>query len=555
MKGCFVLQRRFAYVGHEIALLLKEKHDIDSFCGYVHEREGYDFLKAQRNVEYTDLILDENIQKKYRTEKLDLDFLRRFEQEYGNLWKFISIDRVIRYGQLVREFPHDEASYSYEDMLRIVQVYAKHLLQFLETERPDFIFVYQPGALGTMMLVEIAKKKNIPVIYIVPPITEGLTTLSQRYDRLSWVEKKLVHDASKELHGVECYEKAHEFIRRFKEKPVVYSTVYGSLVKHGKWKQFDFLHPKHFRRTYNYSRLVFRKWNESTEIQSDYTSVRPSHYFYDRFLRKIRTIRGYDDLYSTFDKEMPYAFYALSYEPELSILLLSPFDTDQRNIIWRLARSLPAGMILYVKEHPQMTPYRPRRFYQELKKIPNVRILRPEVSSFEIMRSAQLVSTITGAVGWEASLFGKPVITFGEVFYNALPSVARSKTPEELPALVENSSIPNQEKKIRFDFFPHCSPTVSNATCSMYGKWRQIRKRKKSSCDRFRICWQRKFDWLRNTNHANPSFYSAIKKDRRRFSSKFDYFRPRIAKAWARHHRPYPFYRRQSTARRYFNRI
>ena len=45
---------------------------------------------------------------------------------------------------------------------------------------------------------------------------------------------------------------------------------------------------------------------------------------------------------------------------------------------------------------------------------------------------------ITGTVGWEATLFGKPVITFGDAFYNALPSVTRSRIPEELPTLVQS---------------------------------------------------------------------------------------------------------------------
>ena len=45
---------------------------------------------------------------------------------------------------------------------------------------------------------------------------------------------------------------------------------------------------------------------------------------------------------------------------------------------------------------------------------------------------------ITGTVGWEAALFGKPVITFGDAFYNALPSVTRSRIPEELPTLVQS---------------------------------------------------------------------------------------------------------------------
>src|SRR3989338_10739487 len=139
MKGCLVLQRRFAVIGHELAILLKERHDVDTFCAYVHLRTSYDFLVAQRDIPYTNLILDEDIQKQYKNEILDLTYLAEFEREYGSVWKFIGVDRVIRYGQLVREYPHDTSPYTHEDMLRMVQVYAKQCSAFIDAEKPDFI--------------------------------------------------------------------------------------------------------------------------------------------------------------------------------------------------------------------------------------------------------------------------------------------------------------------------------------------------------------------------------------------------------------------------------
>ena len=50
-------------------------------------------------------------------------------------------------------------------------------------------------------------------------------------------------------------------------------------------------------------------------------------------------------------------------------------------------------------------------------------------------------------------LLGKPVITFGEVFYNAVSSVARSSTPEKLPILVAqqlNRPVGTDEELVRF---------------------------------------------------------------------------------------------------------
>ena len=104
MKACLVLQRRFAYVGNEIASLLKERHGISEFCGYVSTRESYDFLRCQKDVAYTSLLLDEDVHEAYKKETIDWEYLAMLEREYGipNLWPYIENDRIVRYGQLVR---------------------------------------------------------------------------------------------------------------------------------------------------------------------------------------------------------------------------------------------------------------------------------------------------------------------------------------------------------------------------------------------------------------------------------------------------------------------
>ncbi|MBI4093518.1 hypothetical protein HY417_01010 [Candidatus Kaiserbacteria bacterium] len=437
LKGCLVLQRRFAFLGHELAVLLKER-GVDEFCAYVHLRGSYDFLRAQKDILYTSLILDEDIQKVYKDEKLDVEYLKKFEADYGSVWRFIGVDRVVRYGQLTREYPHDTSPYTHEEMLRIVQVYAKRLSKFLDEQKPSFILAYQPGALGTVMLYAMAEMRGIPVLTIVPSATRDVSVVSASYDRLTWAEEIFRKNLQGKPQEIARYAEAKAFVDEFKKKPVIYSDVYSSLIKHGTLRQFEFMLPGKIGSSFRYILHAWRMWHASAETRTDYTTIHPFWYVYDRTKRKIRNLIGANDLYDVFDPKASFAFFALHFEPELSILMLSPFDTNQIEIVKRLAQSLPVGMLLYVKDHPQMTPFRPRRYYKELKKIPNVRLLRPELSSFSIVPHAKLVATITGSVGWEATLLGKPVITFGRVFYNALPSVARSTTPEELPELVKS---------------------------------------------------------------------------------------------------------------------
>ncbi len=470
LKGCFVLQRRFAYLGHELAILLKER-GVNEFCGYVHLRESYEFLKQQKDIRYTSLILDEDIQKQYKNEKLDREFLKNFEAEYGTVWRFINVDRVIRHGQLVREYPHDASPYTEEEMQRIAQVFAKRLLEFLEREKPDFIFMYQPGALGSLMLYDIAKKKGIAVLVIVPTSTRDRIALSETYDRLTWVEAAFRDNLNKKPGEITTYNDAKKLIGEFRKKPVIYSTVYDSLIKHGTLRQFEFFLPRNIGNTIAYLRLLFRNWRDP-ELRSDYTTINPFWYIYDRVKRKLRNLRGVSDLYDEFDPGVPFVFFPLHFEPELSVLLLSPDDTDQLAIVKRLASAVPRGVYVYVKEHPQMTPFRPRRFYKELKKIPNVKLLRPELSSFKIIPASKLVATITGSAGWEATLLGKPVLTFGNVFYNALPSVAYSGSPEGLAALVQEQLAAKVDDDVLVRFV--AALLEDSAECDIFTVWEKI---------------------------------------------------------------------------------
>ncbi|OGG53708.1 hypothetical protein A2851_02370 [Candidatus Kaiserbacteria bacterium RIFCSPHIGHO2_01_FULL_53_29] len=453
VKGCFILQRRFAYIGHELAKFLKEKGAVDEFCGYVQVRDGYRFLKNQPDIRYTELILDEEIQKQYKSEKLDTEYLAKLEDEYGTLWKYINVDRVVRYGQLVREYPHDSSSYTHEEMLRMVQVYAKGIGAFLDEQKPDFVYGYIFGSLGTLLLYDMAKKRGIPVFTTVVPSTEDLVTVSQVYDRVTFVERLLKERMHTPLEKIPNYAEARAFLEKFRNRPFVYTKVVVSREKPGRSGQFSFLKPRKLLWTLYYNLvLTFVEWCRDGERRRDFTTVNPFLHLYDLLKRKARNLIGLDDLYDKFDTSKPYTFFPLQYEPEVTLLLWAPEESDQVQTVARIARSLPVGMLLYVKEHPGMVPFRPRAFYRRLRKIPNVRLINPSISSFDLIKYCALVTVITGTPGWEAALLQKPVITFGTVYYNALSFIGKYKTPEDLPELIKKqlNVTTDDEELLRF---------------------------------------------------------------------------------------------------------
>lgn len=71
-------------------------------------------------------------------------------------------------------------------------------------------------------------------------------------------------------------------------------------------------------------------------------------------------------------------------------------------------------MKVYVKVHPeQLAPLRSKEYYQDIKRIHNVRIIKTECNTYDLIRKAFAVSSLTGTVCWEAQFYGIPAIVLG----------------------------------------------------------------------------------------------------------------------------------------------
>lgn len=453
MKGCFLLQRRFARVGNELASLLKERHGINEFCGYVHSRKSYEFLQQQKEVNYSALLLDEEIHEEYRAEKLDWEYLHMLEREYGlpTLWSYIENDRVVRYRQLLREYPYNAPRYSYEDMLRILQVKAKRILQFLEDEKPDFIVFSVIASMASLLLYTIAKKKRIKTFVLLASRVGSMQLVSDTYG----VYTKFPSQQQRMPANID---KARAFLKDFRDNPRPYAKFESLDVKRpDRSRHFKFLLPRNLFTSIGWQMRMWTGYFSSSD-RNDFDTIKPWHAVWDALKRKFRILRGYEDLYDLPVENEPYAFFPLQLEPEMTTALYAPYFGDQAWVAKLIAKSLPVGYQLYIKEHPAMFGYRPRAFYKELKKIPNVRLIHPNVRSYPLIERTQLVVTITSTVGWEALMFKKPVITFGDALFNVLPMIKQCRTPEELPHLV----------KKQLDNFVHDEDALVNFIAGIY---------------------------------------------------------------------------------------
>jgi len=437
MKFCLNLQRNFSIVGDALAVTLREKYGVSQFCGYVQTRWALDYLQQKSDVKWEELLLDEDIHASYASEPLDLEYLRQLEADIGipNLWPEIAVDRVLISQQLLREYPFDVPLKNHEELMRITQVTAKRISEFLDRQKPDVVVFSVIGSLGAMLLYHMAKKRGIKTLLVCHLLIEDRLLVSGRHDYFA--PKEELGHVFTDPPTPAGKQKAKEFLNDFRNAP----RPYYSLLKPDKQqisrsKQFRFLLPSGIMKTIYALLFAFRRIYFGG-IKDDYSTVRPRHYILDALRRKLRNLYGLADLYDTPISGEPFAFFPLQYEPEVTLLAQAPLMADQVWVTRQIARSLPVGWKLYVKEHPQMTEFRPRAYYKALKNNPNVRIINPAVKSFALIEASRLVVVITGTAGFEAILLKKPIVTLGGTFFNDLSFVKNWKNISELPYLVK----------------------------------------------------------------------------------------------------------------------
>ena len=62
------------------------------------------------------------------------------------------------------------------------------------------------------------------------------------------------------------------------------------------------------------------------------------------------------------------------------------------------------------------------------------------VDSFKSLQNARVAATITGTLGWEAHILGKPVLVFGDVWYDGLSNIYRVTKTEDIIKVLSSIS-------------------------------------------------------------------------------------------------------------------
>lgn len=148
-------------------------------------------------------------------------------------------------------------------------------------------------------------------------------------------------------------------------------------------------------------------------------------------LQKYREARQFARGYARWangspDLSVPYVYFALQLQPEMTTSTLGGGYSDQISALERLSAMLPEHWRIYAKENPKQTArQRGEAFFRRLSMIPKLQYVAKDVDTYALLESCRFASTVTGTVGWEAVTGGKPVLVFGQPWFAGLPGVVR----------------------------------------------------------------------------------------------------------------------------------
>ena len=439
MNVIFLTQNKTLSLFYNIVKMCGNDYNLKKIGFYLADSEYYQYFKKDYpdiNTPAYEKLAEWDIVNKALNKKPDIRNLKDFEKKIGDpyLWNAIIADRRIYLGREAN-YKQDYASrFNHEQMLSILQIVIEEMEKFFNDVKPDLIISFICVTIGEYIAHLIAKLRNIPIINLRPTriknyiyggedIFEPSRNLERAYKCFlqSPMEDKLDKDVTQYINKVRNEHAMYEGVlppQKFSGHKVSGSSLISkmnklpykavkSIKKICLYNFGQYKHDNHYNGTIR--PIIFSKLLKPLKVK----------YIDFRLRKKYITS---DSLGNT-----DYAFYPLHKEPEVTLLVYSRPYLNQIEVIRSLARSLPVGMKLIVKEHPVSIGYRPLSYYKKIISIPNVILSSPSMTSRDLVNHAKLICIISGSIGLEALLMKKPVIVLGNAPFNFLPETMIKK--------------------------------------------------------------------------------------------------------------------------------
>lgn len=467
MKIYFDFNIKQTLLCHEMAKYWKKHYGIKDFAGavVVHNGKHYNFLKRQKDINYKYIDNRDEIEKEALKKELDVEKLKEIEKKLDiPLWYFVVADRNIGHSFVKgADLPISKMMkiVNHENVMKMVLHFYEFYDRRLDKFKPDAVIFTAMASLPPLILAKICEMKKIPYYILKSTRVKKLYTIIRNsYKEESYDIEK---DFKKILKSKNFNSSAIKYVESFIKTPESPEYAKGNKKKIELLKRKNILSILFSRGLYLGIRIakagIKYCLNLTTKEESFLRDKgKMSKWWLNTKKELFPKILLNKTCNQKLDFSEKYVYYPLHLNPEASTMILAPNFVNQLNVIEILAKNIPITHKLYVKEHIPNLGTRPRGFYKELKKYPNVKLISPGEDTFSLIRNASLVATISGTAAWEAVLIGIPAITFSRSFYS-IAGLSEYCTdlnevgPKIKKLIYEKNSINKEERKIRLKSF------------------------------------------------------------------------------------------------------
>ena len=419
-KIIFWLSDALAFVG--LPKTLHEKYNFDIYAVLDITDKQKKFFQKQDLIKFSKIWFFHDYISK-TTEKPDVEYLKLIEKKYKlDISLLISNERFFNNWNQYYTFTSDEK-------LSIVEQECKLFEKILDEIQPDFLILPQTTFHHNHIFYEICKGRGIKVLMLRQSYLRGRYIISDEFHSLDNAQNNDKVNLTSQT-DVQNYLKKYDFTEKNQSSQGKTPTLTGKLTKT------------------NYFKAILKfLFSSNTNVKTHYTYYGRAKFavlkvtIFSTIKKRFRESFINKNLIRNIESEKPLVYFPLQIEPERSILLQAPNYTNQVKVITNIAKSLPSGYELYVKEHPAsiFREWRSIVDYKKIISLPNVRLVHPFVESKDLITKSSLVITISSTTGLEAAYYNKPSIIFADLDYSVLPSVHKINEINELPSAIEAS--------------------------------------------------------------------------------------------------------------------
>ena len=424
MKDKIIFWSGFDFTQFCMGYYFQKKYDCDMYSIIDITDATKTFFEEQKLVNFKKIWF---IHDQYSNSNIkpDLEYLKNFEKKYQiNLWQLIFNERIF-YGFF------NFHTFSSDEMLSIVEQICKFYERIFEDIKPDYFITKLTAFHHLELFRRMCIAKGVKVLMLSNPKIPKKTIISEDDTRIDYV--KNLDDFLSEFHSIEEVQNDYAILTNnvvAKQLVAEFWKNHGSssILKTIKiFFKYIFSHNSNVKTHYNYYGMT------------KYRVIK--NFIILRIKKKIRENFINRKLSKNILTDIPFVFFPLSVVLERHILIGAPYSINQTELIKHIAKSLPIGYRLIVKEHPAQSSREWRKIseYNEILEIPNTFLLHPNSDDEFLIKNASLIISTAGSIGFQSAFHGKPCLVFGDVLYSYLSSVNKIDSLDNLPNLIKNS--------------------------------------------------------------------------------------------------------------------